>query len=91
MWSKQSAVVTLLLTKVRPEKAAVLLEKAALPNTAACHEQLVWFSEGEVVRVQQKDLVKGGDIGQDKGLKLKCKALQVEGEMVAGVGDLPGI
>ena len=90
MWSKQSAVVTLLLTKVRPEKAAVLLEKAALP-TAACHKQIVWCSEGEVVRVQQKNLVKGGDVGQDKGLKLKCKALQVEGEMVAGVGDLPGI
>ena len=91
MWSKQGAIVTLLLTKIRPEEAAMVLEKAALPTTAACYEQIVWFSEREVVRVQQKDLVKGGDIGQDKGLELKGEAFQIEGQMVAGIGNLPGI
>lgn len=85
MWSKQSAVATLLLTEIRPEKAAMPSEDAA------CCEQVVWVSEREVVRVQQKDLVEGGDIGQDKGLELKCEAFQIEREMVAGVGNLPSI
>lgn len=92
MWSKQSAVVTLLLTKVRPEEATVLLEGAALPTTtAACCEQIVWLPQREVVSVQQKDLVKAGGVGQHKGLELKGEAFQVEREMVPGVSNLPGI
>lgn len=91
MWSKQSAVVSLLLPKVRPEQAAMLLKQAARPATAACCEQIVWFSEREVVSIQQQDLVEGGDIRQDKGLELEGEALQVEGEMVPGIGNLPGI
>lgn len=77
MWSKQGAVTPLLLPKVRPEEAAMLLKQAAGPATAACCEQIIWFPEREVVSVQQQDLVKAGDVGQDKGLELEGEALQV--------------
>lgn len=91
MWSKQSAVTPLLLPKVRPEKAAMLLKHAARPAIAGCCEQIVWVSEREVVSIQQQDLVEGGDIGQDQGLELEGKALQAEGKVVPGIGNLPGI
>lgn len=90
MWSKDDGLVALFLAKIRPEKAAMLLKKAALSITAAC-EEVIWLSEGKVVRVQHQDLVKSGDIRQDEGFELKGEAFQIEGGVVSGVGDLPGI
>ena len=90
MRGEQYVLVTLLLTKVWPEKAAMLLKQAALPSIADC-EQVIWLSEREVVSVQHQDLVKGSDIGQDKGLELKGEAFEVEGGMVPRIGNLSSI